>query len=65
MVPLGEFTKRGSFMTSMGMLCILTKVWEINVCEAPESNKTVVGVKWALNVPSITSGSLYAISVNT
>jgi hypothetical protein len=57
MVPPGVFTKRGSFMASMGILCILTKVWKMNVCEAPESNKMVAGVEWTLNVPSITSGA--------
>jgi hypothetical protein len=36
MVPPGEFTKRGYFMASMGTLCILTKIFEIKVCEAPE-----------------------------
>jgi hypothetical protein len=45
MVPPGEFTKRGSFMASMGTLCILTKMLEIKVCEAPESKRIVVGVE--------------------
>jgi hypothetical protein len=45
MVPPGEFTKRGSFMASMGTLCILTKMLEIKVCEALESKRMVVGVE--------------------
>jgi hypothetical protein len=64
MVPPGEFTKRGSFMASMGILCILTKMLEIKVCEALESKRMVAGVEWTLNVPSITSGSVCVISVD-
>jgi hypothetical protein len=45
MVPLGEFTKRGSFMASIGTLCILTKMLEIKVCEALESKRMVAGVE--------------------
>jgi hypothetical protein len=45
MVPPGEFTKRGSFMASMGTLCILIKMFEIKVCEAPESKRMVAGVE--------------------
>jgi hypothetical protein len=65
MVPLGEFTKRGSFMASMGTLCILTNMLEIKVCEAPESKRMVTGVEWTLNVPSIISGSVCAVLVDT
>jgi hypothetical protein len=65
MVPPGEFIKRGSFMASMGTLCFLTKMLEIKVCEAPKSKIMVAGVEWTLNVPSITSGSVCAVSVDT
>jgi hypothetical protein len=45
MAPPGEFTKRGSFMASMGTPYILTKILEIKVCEAPESKRMVAGVE--------------------
>jgi hypothetical protein len=45
MVPPGEFTERGSFMASMGTLCILTKMWEIKVWEALESKRMVARVE--------------------
>jgi hypothetical protein len=52
-------------MAHKGMLCDLTKAWEMNVCEAPKSKRTVAGVEWTSNIPSITSGSSDAISADT
>jgi hypothetical protein len=45
MVPPSEFTKRGSFMASMCTLCILTKMFEIKVYEAPGSKRMIAGVE--------------------
>ena len=36
-------------------LCILTKAWEINKCEVPESKSTVAEIELTLNVPNMTS----------
>jgi hypothetical protein len=52
----------GFFMAHKGMLCVLTNIWDMNECEAPESKRTVAGVEWTSNVLSITSGSSIAIS---
>ena len=55
-LPPGEFTSMGFFMAHKGMLCILTKAWEIKECEAPESKSTVAEIELTLNVPNMTSG---------
>ena len=65
MVPPGEFTNMGFFMARKGMLCTLTKAYEIKDCDAPESKRTVAKVELTLNVPSITSGASCAVSVDT
>jgi hypothetical protein len=31
-------------------------------CDAPESKRTVAGVEWTSNIPSITSGSSTVVS---
>ena len=43
-------------MAHKGMLCILTKAWEINECEAPESKSVVAEIELTLNVPNMTLG---------
>ena len=63
-VPPGEFTSIGFFLATSGMLWILTAC-EMNVCEAPESNKTVAGIELMLNVPIIISGPSWTVSVAT
>ena len=37
----------------------------MNECEALESKRTVAGVELTLNVPSMTSGSTSAVSIDT
>ena len=54
----------GFCMAHKGMLCILTNAYDMNECEAPKSKRTVAGVELTLNVPSMTSGSASAISVD-
>ena len=55
----------GSFMAYKGMLCVLTNAFDMKECEAPESKRMVAGVELTLNVPSMTSGSASAVSVDT
>jgi hypothetical protein len=55
----------GSFMAHKGMLCILTKAYEMKECDAPESKRMVAKVELTLNIPSITSGASYAVSAHT
>jgi hypothetical protein len=62
MLPPGEFTKIGFFMAHKWILCILTNDCDMKECDAPESKRTVAGVEWTSNVPSITSGSSTAVS---
>jgi hypothetical protein len=57
MLPPGEFTSIGFFMAHKGILCILTKAWEMKECEALESKSTAAEVELTLNVPNITSGA--------
>jgi len=37
----------------------------MNECKAPELKRTVAGVELTLNIPSMTSGSTSAVSVDT
>jgi hypothetical protein len=62
MLPLGEFTNIEFFMAQKGILCVLTNACDMKECDAPESKRTVAGVEWTSNVPSITSGSSVAVS---
>ena len=55
----------GSFMAHKGMLCILINVYDMKECEAPESKRTMAGVELTSNVPTMTSGSASAVSVDT
>ena len=64
-LPPGEFTNMGFCMAHKGMLWFLTNAYDMNECEAPESKRTVAGVELTLNVPSMTSSSASAISVDT
>ena len=52
-------------MAHNGMLWFLTNAYDMNECEAPESKRTVPGVELTLNIPSMTSGSASAVSVDT
>ena len=65
MLPLGEFTSMGFFMAHKGMLCILTKAYEMKECDAPESKRTAAEIELTLNVPSMTSGPSCAVLVDT
>ena len=55
----------GFGMEHKGMLYVLTNACDMNECEAPESKGTVAGVELTSNVPSMTSGSASAVSVDT
>ena len=65
LVPAGEFMVMGLFMAQAGILCVLTKACEMNVCEALESKITVAGVEWTSNILIITLGSSTAVSADT
>jgi len=64
-VPSDEFTVMGLFMAQAGILCVLMKACEMNVCEAPESKRMVAGVEWTSNILIITLGSSIAVSTDT
>ena len=64
-LPPGEFTNMGFCMAHNDMLWFLTNACDMNECEAPESKRTVAGVEFTLNVPSMTYGSTTAVSVDT
>jgi len=64
MGPPGEFINIWFFMDTNGMLCMVTNVWEIKVCEAPESKRTVAGMELMSNIPIITSGDSRAVEVD-
>jgi hypothetical protein len=55
----------GFFIAQIGMLCDLIKACEMNVYEAPKSKRTVVGVEWTSNIPSMTFGSSKVVSTST
>jgi hypothetical protein len=57
-----EFTSIEFFMAHKGILCVLTNAYDMRECDAPESKRTVVGVEWISNVPSITLGSFTVVS---
>jgi hypothetical protein len=64
-VPSGEFTVIALFMARAGILCVLMKACEMNVCEAPKSKRTVPGVEWTSNIPIITLGSSIVVPADT
>jgi hypothetical protein len=51
----GELTSMVCFMFAIGRLCFATKLHVMNKCDAPESNKTVVGCELVRNTPNTTS----------
>jgi hypothetical protein len=53
--PPGELTITVYFMMVMGKLCFATNFVAIKECDAPESNKTVVGFEFVRNIPNTTS----------
>jgi hypothetical protein len=53
--PPGELTSMVCFMIVMGKSCFTTNDEDIKDCDAPESNKTVVGCELARNIPNTTS----------
>ena len=55
----------GFCMAHNGVLWFLTNACDMNECEAPELKRTVAGVELTSNVPSMTSGSTSAMSVDT
>ena len=55
----------GFCMAHNGMLWFLTNAYDMNEYEALELKRTVAGVEWTLNIPSMTSGSASAVSVDT
>ena len=52
-------------MAHKGMLWFLTNACDMNECEAPEQKRAVARVELTSNVPSMTSGSASAVSVDT
>jgi hypothetical protein len=48
--PPGELTSMVCFMFAIGRLCFVTKLYVMNECDAPESNKEL-----ARNIPNTTS----------
>jgi hypothetical protein len=53
--PPGELTSMVCFMFAIGRLCFATKLDVMNECDAPKSNKTVVGCELARSIPNTTS----------
>jgi hypothetical protein len=53
--PLGELTSMVYFMFVIGRLCFTTKLDVMNECDAPKSNKTIIGCELARNIPNTTS----------
>jgi hypothetical protein len=53
--PPGEFTNMELGMVHRGMEYLATYSAEMNVCDAPESNKTDVGAELTRNIPNTTS----------
>ena len=56
MSPPGVRVNRGVFVFSstVGILCLSTKLDDMNECDAPESNNTVARVELTRNSPSTT-----------
>jgi hypothetical protein len=50
-----ELTSMICFMVLIGRLYFATKLDDMNECDAPESNKIVVGCELARNIPNIMS----------
>jgi hypothetical protein len=44
----------GNFSSTMGILCFLAKLDDMNECDAPESNNTIASTKLTKNSPSTT-----------
>jgi hypothetical protein len=53
----GELTSMVCFVFAISRLCYATKLDVMNECDAPESNKIVVGCELARNIPNTTSCS--------
>jgi hypothetical protein len=53
--PPGELTSMVCFMFTIDRLCFATKLDIMNKCDAPESNKIVVGCELTRNIPNTTS----------
>jgi hypothetical protein len=53
--PPGEFTNMELGMVHRGMEYLATYSAEMNVCDAPESNKTDAGAELTRNIPNTTS----------
>jgi hypothetical protein len=53
--PPGELTSLVCFIIDMGRWYFATNADDIKECDAPESNKIVVGSELAKNIPSTTS----------
>jgi hypothetical protein len=53
--PPGELTGMVCFMFAIGRLCYATKLDVTNECDAPHSNKIVVGFELVRNISNTTS----------
>jgi hypothetical protein len=53
--PLGELTSMACFIIDMGRWYFATNVDDLKQCDAPESNRTIVGCELAKNIPNTTS----------
>jgi hypothetical protein len=63
--PPGELTSMVCFMFAIGRLCFATKLDVMNECDAPESNKTVVGCELVRNtypIPHLVLAELHRLS---
>src|SRR6185295_14129469 len=52
MSPLGVRVNRGIFSSTIGILCLSTKLDDMNECDAPESNNIFARVEQTRNSPS-------------
>jgi hypothetical protein len=53
--PPGELTSMICFMIIIGRSCFTTNYDDIKECDAPKSNKTIVGCELARNIPNTMS----------
>ena len=63
--PSGELTLIGFAMVEVAILFLLTKVLDMNECDAPESNKTNAVKEFSRNIPIIAPGYSYTSSTLT
>jgi hypothetical protein len=63
--PPSKLTSMVCFMMVIGRLCFAINFDDMKECDAPESNKIIVGCEFARNIPNTTSWDWWASSVVT